>query len=361
MNRQWLRQTIRGFQPYKVPPLNEHIILNANESPYNIFDFPDVKEEIYRSLETVQPYHYPEPFADGVRAALAQYVGVQPEEVLAGNGGDEIIQLILNAFINPGDTVLVHSPTFDVYALDAQILGAKIVSVADGADFQRDAAGFLKKIKELQPKVTFICNPNNPTGSIWPTEIIEEMVAASPNPVVVDEAYLEFSGQDSIIARLPQHDNLVVIRTLSKAFGLAGIRLGYGVAQAEVINAISLTKAAYNLNRITQLIGEAVLHHADAILSHNVPPTIEAREYLIAGINALPGLHAYPSATNFILVRTPDVGRIVRALNDADIAVRAYGGREDLANCLRISVTTKQVAERVLQVIGKEVAGCAQC
>lgn len=354
MKQEWLRKTIRSFTPYKVPEIKEHIVINANESPYDIFNFPDVKKDFLTRLAQLPSYHYPDPFADTLRKALGRYVSAEYNEILAGNGGDEIIQLILNTFIDQGDTILVHAPTFDVYEIDGQVLGAHIVKVSDTEDFKREGEVFLEAIRKWQPKVTFICNPNNPTGDIWPVSLIEKMVQASPNLVVIDEAYMEFSGQESMISRLHSYDNLIVIRTLSKAFGLAGFRLGYCVANTDVINAISLTKPSYNLNSFTQLMGVVALEHSEEILKHNVPPTIAVRDYLIEKLKKIKGVEVFPSAANFILVRTCDGPRYVKALSEADICVRSYGNRADLANCLRITATTEYVASKILRVFQKE-------
>lgn len=349
MENKWLRDTIRDFEPYKVPEIQEHTIINANESPYNILDFPSVKQDFYAGLEKLPSYRYPDPFAEDLRRALSEYVGCRPEEILATNGGDEIINLILNTFINLGDQVLTHSPTFDVYGIDAAVLGGRMLYCPDEDGFVRNASAFKQMIVENQPKVTIICNPNNPTGHIWPTSVIEEFVRAAHNIVVVDEAYLEFANQESVIPLIEKYENLIVIRTLSKAFGLAGFRLGYGVARADMIDALSLTKLSYNLNSVTQLMGIVAMRHRDEVLGHNVPPTIENREYLEENLNALPGVTAYPSASNFILVRVPDGPALIQALKQADICVRFYGA-PSLKNCIRISVTTRDVADRLLTV-----------
>lgn len=349
MKTEWLRDTIRDFEPYKVPEIKENTIINANESPYNILDFPSVREDFLKGLSELKSYRYPDPFAEKLRAALADYVSCKPAQILATNGGDEIISLVMNTFLNPGDTLLVHTPTFDVYGIDAEVLGAKVVHCPDAAGFSRDAQALKKAIIDLQPKVTMICNPNNPTGSIWPVSVLEELVQAADNIVVVDEAYLEFSGQESIIPLIDKYDNLIVIRTLSKAFGLAGFRLGYGVACEDLIDALSLTKLSYNLNSVTQLMGLVAMKHRDEVLAHNVPPTIENREYLEEKLNAFPAVTAYPSATNFILVKVPDGPALIKALKEADICVRFYSAK-DLENCIRISVTTRDVANRIIAV-----------
>lgn len=355
MNNTWLRNSIRDFEPYRVPEIHEHTVINANESPYNALDFPSVKAEFLRRMEQTPTYHYPDPFAEELRAALANYVGCQPQEILVGNGGDEIINLVMNTFLNPGDTLLVHTPTFDIYGIDASIIGANVVEVPNLSGFHHDRQTFLDKIKELQPKVTVLCNPNNPTGEILPLDYVEEVLRASSNPVLIDEAYLEFSGQDSIISKLHSYDNLIVLRTLSKAFGMAGLRVGYGVANKEVIDALSLTKLVYNMNVFSQNMALSVLAYHDEVLQHNVPPTIAARTYLMEKLSAIDGVTVYPSVTNFVLVHVADGASMIKALQEADICVRFYQAA-DLQNCIRITVTTPDVMERVVAVFRKEAA-----
>ena len=354
MNNKWLRQTIQSFKPYAAPKINESIVIDANESPYNIFDFPQVAEAFLARMKQTPSYHYPDPFAGELREALAQYVGCGPEEVLVGNGGDEIISLVMNTFLNPGDVLLTHTPTFDIYGLDAEVLGAKVVTVPDLDGYRRDCDGFLEKVKELQPKVTVLCNPNNPTGELLPMAYVEAVLQASENPVVVDEAYLEFAGVPSIITKLSQYDNLIVIRTLSKAFGLAGCRVGYGVAQKSVIEALGLTKLVYNLNVLSQNAALAALEYADDILAHNIPPTLAARDVFYKALEAVPEITAYPSATNFVLIRVPDGPAMDKALRDADISVRSYKA-DNLKDCLRITITTEDVVQKVVAVLTKEV------
>ena len=259
MNNNWLRNTIRSFEPYVVPEIREHTVINANESPYNLFDFPKVKADFLERMAKTPSYHYPDPFAEELRAALAKYVGCQPQEVLVGNGGDEIISLIMNTFLNPGDTLLTHTPTFDIYGIDAEVLGAKVVTVSDLDGYRRNRDGLLAKVEELQPKVTVLCNPNNPTGELLPLDYVESLVQAADNIVVVDEAYLEFAGAPSIITKLSQYDNLIVIRTLSKAFGLAGLRAGYLVADPAVIDALASIRQIYSEDVLAQAVAALAL------------------------------------------------------------------------------------------------------
>lgn len=354
MNKEWLRRTIRSFEPYVVPEIKENIVINANESPYNLFDFPEVKADFLARLSKTPSYHYPDPFAEELRAALASYVSCRPEEVLVGNGGDEIINIIANTFLNEGDTVLVHAPTFDIYGIDAQVVGAKVIEVPDMPSFKRDQKALLAAVRDIQPKLTVICNPNNPTGELLPLSFLEDVLQATDNPVVVDEAYIEFSGSDSIISKLSSYDNLIVIRTLSKAFGLAGVRVGYAVAQKDVIQVLSLVKLVYNVSTLAQITALSAMKYRDMILAHNIPPTIAAREYVTAALKDISGVTVFDSVTNFVLIRVPDGPALVKALSDADICVRFYKSAA-LQNCLRITVTTKDVMEKVVRVVKEEV------
>lgn len=353
MNKNWLRKEVRSFEPYDVPDLQEKIIINANESPYNVFDFPEIKKEFMARFEQMPSYRYPDPMARELRSALGDYIGCKAEEVLVGNGGDEIISIIINTFLDAEDTLLVHSPTFDIYNIDAQIIGGKTVCVNDLPGYKRDMEGILAKVKELQPKLTIICNPNNPTGEILPLSFVEEVVKSANNVVVVDEAYLEFAGAESITSKLEQYYNLIVIRTLSKAFGMAGLRVGYAVAQKDLIDAMSTVKAVYNVNSISQIAALSVMKYSDMVLKHNVPPTIEARQYLYDALNSLDGVTCYESATNFLLVKVPDGEAYYNALKEAGISVRVYKS-EALKNCMRISVTTMDVVKQVEKVFEKE-------
>lgn len=349
MRNTWLRKKIRDFTPYEVAPIQEKYVINANESPYNLFSVPAVKAAFLQELDTFTTQTYPDPMANELRQALGEYVNVQPEQILCGNGGDEIISYILHTFLDDGDTVLVHSPTFDMYELGAIQLGAKVVKVSDLVDYKHDIQQFLNKINNLQPKLTFFCNPNNPTGELLPLSVVEQVAAVADNPVVIDEAYLEFSDQESAISLLNRYDNIIVVRTLSKAFGLAGLRLGYCVSTPDMIKAVAKVKAPYNLNKMTQLIGCIALAHRAEILK-NLPLIKQNRADLIAALNELPEVKVYDSATNFFLVKVPDNDGLFQALKNADILVKNYSQKNGLEDCLRISVTTKEVTHKVLAV-----------
>ena len=350
MKTEWLRKTIANFDPYFVAPIAESHVINANENYLNVLSIPAVKEELVKALDTFQPQIYPKPMADDLRVALADYIGCQPENIICGNGGDEMITYLLGTFLDPGDQILVHSPTFDMYELGAETLGASTIKVKDLPGYQRDQQGLLEAVKKYQPKVTVICNPNNPTGDLLPASYIEEVLKAADNIVFVDEAYMEFAQKESVISLIEKYPNLIVLRTLSKAFALAGMRCGYLVAQKELIEAIAKVKAPYNLNAFTQLFAPIVVRHRKEIF--RVRDAINAeRDRLYGLLKDIPGVTVYPSCTNFLLVQVKEKQEeIFEALRKKDILVKIYRNSKDIPNGFRISVTTPDVDDGVIEV-----------
>ena len=350
MKTEWLRKTIADFDPYFVAPIAEKHVINANENYLNVLSIPAVKEELIAALDTFQPQIYPKPMSDGLREALADYIGCQPENLICGNGGDEMITYLLGTFLDPGDQILVHSPTFDMYELGAETLGASTIKVKDLPGYKRDQQGLWEAVKKYQPKVTVICNPNNPTGDLLPASYIEEVLQAADNIVFVDEAYMEFAQKESVISLIDQYPNLIVLRTLSKAFAMAGMRCGYLAAQKELIEAIAKVKAPYNLNAFTQLFAPIVVRHRNEIFK--VRDAINAeRDRLYGLLKNIPGVTVYPSCTNFLLVQVADKQEdIFEALRKKDILVKIYRNSKDIPNGFRISVTTPEVDDVLVEV-----------
>ena len=222
MNNNWLRKTLKDFAPYAVAPIHEKTVINANESYFNILSLPSVMKDAEEALASLKPQIYPAPMADTLREAIADYLSVDPSWILAGNGGDEVITYIINTFLDPEDILLTHAPTFDMYDTEAAVIGAKTISVPDLPGFKRDWDGIAKAVEKYQPKLTVLCNPNNPTGELAPLSEIERIVSLSKNPVLIDEAYMEFAQAESAISLIKKYPNVMVIRTLSTAFGLHG-------------------------------------------------------------------------------------------------------------------------------------------
>lgn len=356
MKTEWLRKTIADFDPYFVAPIAEKHVINANENYLNVLTIPGVKEELIQALDTFRPQIYPKPMSDDIREALADYIGAKPENFIVGNGGDEMISYLLGTFLDPGDQILIHSPTFDMYELGAETLGASAIKVKDLPGYRRDQKGLLEAVKTYQPKVTVICNPNNPTGDLLPRAFIEEVLKAADNIVFVDEAYMEFAQKESVIDLIDTYPNLIVLRTLSKAFALAGMRCGYLAADEALIEAIAKIKAPYNLNAFTQLFAPIVIRHRKDIFKVRDAICVE-RDRLYAAMKEIPGVTVYSSCTNFLLVQVDKKQEeIFEALRKKDILVKIYRNSQDIPNGFRISVTTKDVDDVLISVFREALA-----
>ena len=356
MKTEWLRKTIADFDPYFVAPIAEKHVINANENYLNVLTIPGVKEELIQALDTFRPQIYPKPMSDDIREALADYIGGKPENFIVGNGGDEMITYLLGTFLDPGDQILIHSPTFDMYELGAETLGASAIKVKDLPGYRRDQKGLLEAVRTYQPKVTVICNPNNPTGDLLPRAFIEEVLKAADNIVFVDEAYMEFAQKESVIDLIDTYPNLIVLRTLSKAFALAGMRCGYLAADEALIEAIAKIKAPYNLNAFTQLFAPIVIRHREDTFKVRDAICVE-RDRLYAAMKEIPGVTVYPSCTNFLLVQVDKKQEeIFEALRRKDILVKIYRNSQDIPNGFRISVTTKDVDDVLISVFREALA-----
>lgn len=356
MKTEWLRKTIADFDPYFVAPIAEKHVINANENYLNVLTIPGVKEELIQALDTFRPQIYPKPMSDDIREALADYIGGKAENFIVGNGGDEMITYLLGTFLDPGDQILIHSPTFDMYELGAETLGASAIKVQDLPGYRRDQKGLLEAVRTYQPKVTVICNPNNPTGELLPCVFIEEVLKAADNIVFVDEAYMEFAQKESVIDLIDTYPNLIVLRTLSKAFALAGMRCGYLAADKALIEAIAKIKAPYNLNAFTQLFAPIVIRHREDIFKVRDAICVE-RERLYEALKKISGVRVYPSCTNFLLVQVDKKQEeIFEALRKKDILVKIYRNSQDIPNGFRISVTTKEVDDVLISVFREALA-----
>ena len=356
MKTEWLRKTIADFDPYFVAPIAEKHVINANENYLNVLTIPGVKEELIQALDTFRPQIYPKPMSDDIRKALADYIGAKPENFIVGNGGDEMITYLLGTFLDSGDQILIHSPTFDMYELGAETLGASAIKVKDLPGYRRDQKGLLEAVRRYQPKVTVICNPNNPTGDLLPRAFIEEVLKVADNIVFVDEAYMEFAQKESVIDLIDTYPNLIVLRTLSKAFALAGMRCGYLAADEALIEAIAKIKAPYNLNAFTQLFAPIVIRHSEDIFKVRDAICVE-RDRLYAAMKEIPGVTVYPSCTNFLLVQVDKKQEeIFEALRRKDILVKIYRNSQDIPNGFRISVTTKDVDDVLISVFREALA-----
>lgn len=345
-----IKESVVNLKPYKVIEESYQIKIDANESPYNIFE--DIGSLVLTKLAKQIPNRYPDNEATGLRKALSQYTNVEEENILCGNGSDELLKIIIDTFVDKGDTVVTHSPSFAMYKVMTQIAGGELIAVEGDEDFSIDIDQIISKANESKAKVIFLCTPNNPTGRTINRSDILKVLDNTSAIVVVDEAYFEFFGE-TVIDKINDYKKLIVLRTLSKAFGLAGLRVGYGVASKELIEIISKVKAPYNLNSISQCIGETVLDNKEIAFKY-IEVLREERDKLFSKLKTIDGIKAIPSRSNFILIRTSKYQDLIKRFKEEKIQVKGFGTVGPLKNCIRLTVGTDKENIEVLRIL-KEV------
>ena len=336
-----VRPMIRELEPYVpvephevlakregIPP-EQVIKLDANENPYG--PSPKVAE----ALGAFSGYNiYPDPFQREVRDALAAYAGVPAECVVAGSGADELIELVVRLTMDPGDQALDMTPTFGMYAVTMRLAGVEVVLAPRDDEFGVDMEAVRAAVNP-RTKLLFLCNPNNPTGTLTPEAGVRELLSLGL-VVVVDETYHEFCGF-TVAHLVGEFDNLVVLRSLSKWAGLAGVRLGYGIMTPKLVEYIIGIKQPYNVSVPAQTALFATLQDTDLLL-HRVRLLVEERERMRGMLEDSLGVYCYPSKGNFLLCRFPDgsAPKLQAKLAQQGIFVRRFGD-ERLKECLRIS------------------------
>jgi histidinol-phosphate aminotransferase len=348
------RQDLKNFIPYDAPYYPDVIKLDANENPYGFP--PEVLVKIYREASSMDISRYPDAGAKRLRERLADYTGVNPDNIMVGNGSDEIILNLMLAF-GSGAKFAVAAPTFSMYGVHAQIAGCAIIEVPRFSDFGIDAEGLKKAASMPEVKMVIICSPNSPTGNVAPLASIESILGDTSSIVVVDEAYSEFGGE-SCVPLLRRYPNLVILRTFSKAFGLAGLRVGYLLANRPVINELLKVKQPYNLNAFSQAAASVVMENLP-IFRERVERILEEREVLFSELAALPGVKAFTSQANFIMFQTPlPAEKIYSGLLSRGILIRNVESNY-LPRCLRVSVGTAEENRVFIEKLGDILNGGA--
>ena len=311
-------------------PQSQMIRLNGNENPYG----PSPK--VGPTLGTFDQYNrYPDPQQTEIRDALSNYTNAHRDSIVAGNGSDELIDLIIRLFVAKGDKIIEPSPTFGMYGFSARLAQAEITKVPRDANFDLDV-GKIKQVWDEQTKVIFIAHPNNPTGNPATRDQIIELLDLN-SIIVVDEAYHEYCGQ-TCIDLINRYPNLIVLRTFSKWAGLAGLRIGFGVMNPEIAQLMMAIKPPYNMNRAAEEALKASLEDKELLISR-IAPVIKERERLFRLMTELPGVTPIPSAANFIMLRLPhDRGlTIFHKLASRGILTRCYDYPE-MTDCIRVSI-----------------------
>lgn len=296
------------------------LLLDKNENPFSLP--PSPREELRQVLCQTALNRYPDGPATRLRSLLADYLGVDSSMIMAGNGGDELLYLLFIAFTKPGGTVLTLEPSFSEYHHLSKIFRQERRTLAlrfDGSSVSLDEEAFIDAMALLSPSLILLDSPNNPTGLSLSETFLQRVVDLAPCPVIVDEAYVEFAD-GSLVDRYRKEQwpsNLVILRTLSKAWGLAGLRLGYVVAGEEILSSLEAVRPPYNVNALSQEAGRIVLGYREWMESR-VFSLRYIRDHFIQEINRLDGWTAYGSASNFVLLQSPLSRESLEALLDSE-------------------------------------------
>jgi histidinol-phosphate aminotransferase len=337
-----VRSHIADLQPYSSardefdPVESEVVYLDANENPFD--------NGVNR---------YPDPQQRKLKEVIARRRGVAANQLLLGNGSDEVLDLIFRAFCIPNqDKIIVMPPTYGMYKVLANINCISLDEVPLNYDFQLVTKDILSQIS-TQTKAIFLCSPNNPSGNSFRREDILTLLQSFTGLVVIDEAYIDFSTQKSLVSDLSSYPNLIITQTLSKAYGLAGIRLGICIASEEIIDILNKIKPPYNINSLTQERAISALADWDTTQGQ-ITQLIAERKGLFAQLEKISFVEkVYPSDSNFLLVRVDDANKRYAQLIENDIVVRNRSNQVGCENCLRFSVGTPQENQILIETLNR--------
>jgi len=353
----FIKPSVRSQTGYTLAAAPARRKLNQNESP---FDFPpDLKREVLDRVASQSWQHYPEFTPPDLLAQLADYYGWVPEGVLIGNGSNELIQSTLSVTLGSGDVVVAPSPTFSLYRMLTSVLGGRYVSVSLGDGFVFDIDSLIRMARREGARVIVLNSPNNPTGSELPDGAVERILDSTDALIVCDEAYQEFGGPTAV-PLLSYSARLVVLRTFSKALGLAGLRFGLALAHPSVAREIAKGKLPYNVNLVTLQAARTALRHAP-MLAARARQVIETRDRFMVRLRQVSGLTVYPTAANFVLIRCrslPAKELFRRLLDEYGILIRDVSDSAQLADCLRISIGTEEDMDAVLSALQEILGVC---
>ncbi len=337
-----LRENIKNLVPYSSA---------RDEFKGEASVFLDANENSFGSPLPNQYNRYPDPLQLAVKTRLSEIKGVPPQNIFLGNGSDEAIDILFRAFCRPGiDNVITVPPTYGMYEVSANINDVAIKKIPLTPDYQLNLEEIAAAIDE-NTKLIFICSPNNPTGNSINREDIETILANFSGLVVIDEAYINYSRQKSFIQELTEYSNLVILQTLSKAWGLAGLRVGMAFASEEIIEVFNRVKPPYNINEASQTLALEALNNIDQVNTW-IKETIAQREKLVSNLEKLTFVSKiYPSDANFVLVKTTNARGIYTYLVEKGIIVRDRSKIELCEGSLRITVGTPAENDKLIEAL----------
>jgi histidinol-phosphate aminotransferase len=333
-----VRTNVRKMKPYSSARDDfqgtASVYLDANENPFShLFS------------------RYPDPHQAALKARISALKQIQPANLFLGNGSDEAIDLLIRAFCEPGrDNVVIPQPTYGMYTVSAETNAVEVRPVSLTSAFDVNAGAVLATC-DSHTKLIFLCSPNNPSGNLLSTDAIERLLSAFPGIVVIDEAYIDFTGAAGWVSRLQRYPNLVILQTLSKAWGLAGLRLGLCIASYEIINVLNKIKPPYNINTATQQLALEALNYPENMI-REVAEVREERNQLFHHLQNLRGVNrVFPSDANFLLIQVSDARSVYHRLIQRGIVVRLRSSLLLYGDCLRLTVGTSEENQKLLSAL----------
>jgi histidinol-phosphate aminotransferase len=330
-----IRPEVRALTAYHVDETPVRIKLDAMENPFSLP--AAIRTKIAAAVREAKINLYPDPSAKELKRSIAALWKMKPEQMILGNGSDELIQAIILAF---GGPVLVPVPTFAMYEITSRALAQKVVTVPLTDDFDLDADSLIRKAEQKRARVIFLASPNNPTGNRFSDAAVRKVLQQSSAAIVIDEAYYSFSGK-SWLPQLHKHPNMILLRTLSK-IGFAGLRTGVLCASPEIVGELNKIRLPYNINGLSQTVGVAALKHK-TVINRQIAVLISERNKLYNALSKMRSVTVYPSETNFILFRTAsDASGIQKKLKRAGILIKDLNRPGPLKNSLRVTIGTPE-------------------
>lgn len=329
------KESIRELKGYEPNHVDCKVKLDANEGNKKLFKY--LVKELGDS--DIDLNLYPEDSYSDLKESIINYIdvsGISKKNLLVGNGSSEIIDLIIHTFVDKDETILSFSPSFSMYSIYSQINGSKFIGVESDENLVINIDDVIEKVKENNPKIVIVCNPNNPTGTILKREDIIKLLNSTNSLVVLDEAYMDF-GEESMLENVFEYENLIVLRTLSKAFGLAGIRTGYMLSNSGLINSVEKVRPPYNLNSLSDFIATRALKNKEVVKSY-ISEVKKERVKLYKEMIDI-GIKAYESQANFILFYS-EIEDLSQKMIDRGVLIRKFSGK--LENYYRVTIGDKE-------------------
>ena len=347
-----VRPDLEAMAPYVSPQMPARYRMNTNETPYA--PPAGLVDEVSDGIRNVALNRYPDRDAVDLFDALSRHVSWPRDGLWVANGSNEVFMHLFLGFGGPERSTLLFEPTYSVHSLIPRIAQTRVVQQDRSKDFTIDLDAALEAIDRERPEIVIVCSPNNPTGMCEPLDTTRALLERAPGIVVVDEAYIEFGdASKSVRPLLDEYENLVLVKTFSKAWRLAGVRIGYMLAAPSLMEALARVRLPYHLSAITQLVGVAALRHSRETLEL-VGAIARERDRIIAGLEEV-GIVHHPSDANFVLFAVKDAGKVWSELLDRGVLVRRYADDPRLGNCLRVTAGLPEETDAFLDAI-REVA-----